>query len=513
MSSVTESNKRIAKNTFFLYIRTFIIMFVTLYTSRVVLQTLWETDFGIYNIVGSVVVLFSFLNSAMSSATLRFLNYELGRKNINGVKRIFSMSLTAYITIALLIVVLAETIGAYFVYTKLNIPKDRFIAALWVYHFSILSCCVSILRIPYNAIIIAYERMSFYAYISIVEAVLKLLLVYLLLIVQHDKLILYSILMFVVVLIMNLAYKYFCNKKFSVSHYSFFWDAKLYKELVCFSGWSMLGSLANVGSNQGVNIVINVFCGVAVNAAMGIAHQVHAAVNTFIANFQTAFVPQIIKSYAEENRNYFLSLIFRTSRFSYFLIFLIGFPLILCCRPILEFWLTVIPKYAVEFTQLIVIFCMIDAVSGPLWNSVQATGKIRNYQILISILISLNIPVSFALLYFDFSPVYVIIAKVGLNILTLLVRVLYLGGHVGLPVKKYFKEVILRIIYVTACAIPIPICFQLLFEDTLHFINTFILSGIISLLVIYRIGLTVNERMTFVLKMKKCYFRVFHINN
>ena len=178
----------------------------------------------------------------------------------------------------------------------------------------------------------------------------------------------------------------------------------------------MLGSLANVGSNQGVNIVINVFCGVAVNAAMGIAHQVHAAVNTFIANFQTAFVPQIIKSYAEENRNYFLSLIFRTSRFSYFLIFLIGFPLILCCRSILEFWLTVIPKYAVEFTQLIVIFCMIDAVSGPLWNSVQATGKIRNYQILISILISLNIPVSFALLYFDFSPVYVIIAKVGLNI-------------------------------------------------------------------------------------------------
>ena len=207
MSSVSKKNKRIAQNTLFLYVRTFVIMLVTLYTSRVVLRTLGETDFGIYNIVGSLVVLFSFLNTAMSSATLRFLNYELGRNNICGVKQIFSMSLTTYITMVLIIVLFSETVGLYLLYTKLNVPQDRFNAALWVYHFSVLSCCVSVLRIPYNAVIIAYEKMSFYAYISIIEAILKLLVVYLLLVVKHDKLILYSILMFIVLLLINVIYK------------------------------------------------------------------------------------------------------------------------------------------------------------------------------------------------------------------------------------------------------------------------------------------------------------------
>ena len=510
MSSVSKKNKRIAQNTLFLYVRTFVIMLVTLYTSRVVLRTLGETDFGIYNIVGSLVVLFSFLNTAMSSATLRFLNYELGRNNICGVKQIFSMSLTTYITMVLIIVLFSETVGLYLLYTKLNVPQDRFNAALWVYHFSVLSCCVSVLRIPYNAVIIAYEKMSFYAYISIIEAILKLLVVYLLLVVKHDKLILYSILMFIVLLLINVIYKCFCNRKFVVTHYKLFWDFRLYKELIGFSGWSMLGSIANVGANQGINLVLNIFCGILVNTAMGITHQVHVAVNTFIANFQTAFVPQIIKSYAEGNTSYFLSLIFNASKYSYFLVFLIGFPLILCCKEILEFWLGSVPEYAVEFTQLIVVFCIIDAIAGPLWNSVQATGKIRNYQIFISILIFMNVPMAFFLLSLDFSPVSVMLLKVILNLMTLLFRVLYLRHLIDFSITKYFKEVIMKILFVTFCIIPIPVCFKIMGGgSTYHVIMTVMLAELVSILAIYNIGLTGEEKKILSAKLQSCWIKYF----
>lgn len=410
----------------------------------------------------------------------------------------------------LIIILFSETVGLYLFYAKLNVPQDRFNAALWVYHFSVLGCCISVLRIPYNAVIIAYEKMSFYAYISIMEAILKLLAVYLLLVVKHDKLILYSILMFIVLLAVNIIYKYFCNRKFVVTHYKPFWDFKLYKELIGFSGWSMLGSIANVGANQGVNLVLNIFCGILVNTAMGITHQVHVAINTFIANFQTAFVPQIIKSYAEGNRTYFLSLFFRTSRYSYFLIFLIGFPLILCCKELLGFWLGRVPEYAVEFTRLIVVFCIIDAIAGPLWNSVQATGKIRNYQIFISILIFMNVPVAFLLLFLDFSPISVLLLKVILNLITLLVRILFLRRLIDFSITKYLREVILKILIVTFCIIPVPVCFKLMGEGSvLHFIMTIVLAELVSIVMIYNIGLTGEEKNMLSAKLQFCWIKYF----
>lgn len=306
MSDINISNnKRIAKNTMMLYIRMLLSMIVSLYTSRVVLNILGVEDYGIYNVVGGVVVLFSFLNNAMASATQRFLNFELGRGDVLEVKRIFSISMTSYICIALLVLFLSETVGLWFFNTQLNIPSSRIDAASWVYQMSIFTFCFSILRIPYNASVIAYERMSFFAYISIIEVLMKLLIVYLLVLGSIDKLILYAILIFVVTVLVNAIYQFYCKHMFEICTYSFFWDKILFKKIIGFSGWSLFGSLANMSAQQGVNFLLNIFYGVTVNAAVGIANQVSSAIYAFISNFQTAFNPQLIKSYASGEKEYF----------------------------------------------------------------------------------------------------------------------------------------------------------------------------------------------------------------
>lgn len=494
MSSATDNNKRIAKNALFLYFRTFLVMIVSLYTSRVVLQVLGETDFGIYNVVGGIVMLFSFLNSAMSTATQRFLNFELGRNDIKAVERVFSMSMTAHLSIALFVLIAAETVGLWFLYTQMNIPDERMTAALWVYQFSVLGCCAQILRIPYNASIIAYEKMSFYAYVSIIEVLLKLGIVFLLVVTFTDKLITYSILMFAVLVVMNFVYKYYCNKHFTTCRYKFFWDGSFYKKLMSFSGWSLLGCVANVGASQGLNIMLNIFYGVVVNAAMGIAHQVSVAVNSFVSSFQTAFIPQIVKSYAAGERDYFMSLVFRASRLSYYLIFIIGLPVIICCNQVLHIWLTDVPEFTLQFTQLMIVFAMIDALSNPLWNSVQATGKIRNYQLWLSVLIISNLPISYALLKLGFSPVIAVFVRVLINAIIHFGRVAYLKLLVDLSIGRYLKEVMARVFIVTVLSIPIPL---LIYRENAGFIYTvvtIVTTMISSSLIIFFFGLTKNEK-------------------
>ena len=470
-------------------------MLVTLYTSRVVLQVLGETDFGIYNIVGGVILIFSFVSNALAISTQRFMNFEMGKNDEDAVKRVFSMSLTVHLFIALLIISLAETIGLWFLESKMNIPENRMIAAHWVYQLSILSCCVNILRVPYNACIISYEKMSFYAYISIAEAVLKLLVVYLLLVVLYDKLIIYAVLMFLVIAFISLSYKIYCNRKFKVSHYKFFWDKLLFKRISGFSIWNMFGSAANMSASHGVAIVLNLFCGVIVNAAMGIANQVVSAISVFVSNFQTAFSPQLVKSYAANNHDYFMSLIYRTSRFSYYLIFLLGYPLILCCEPILKLWLGEVPIYTVRFSQLMIVFCMIDAISGPLWIAVQATGKIRTYQILMCCLISLNLPAAYILLTLGYSPVMVLVAKVIINVIVHITRMIYLKRLIHLVIWDYVKNVMWKIIVVTIISIPLP--YYVLFIVNKSIPSMFfgiILTVVIILCVVFVFGITSDER-------------------
>ena len=492
--SNSANNKRIAKNTILLYFRMLLTMAVTLYTSMVVLKTLGVDDFGIYNIVGGVVVLFSFLNNAMSTATQRFLNFEMGRGTEGNVNRMFSMSMTAHLSIALIVVILSETIGLWFLNTQLNIPADRMNAANWVYQFTILTFCIQIIRVPYNASIIAYEKMSFYAYIGIIEVILKLLIVFLLLFFGWDKLKLYAVLTFGVTLIVLVLYKLYCNKVFTTCRYNFFWDKSLYKKLMSFSGWSLFGSVANVGAQQGLNILLNIFFGVAINAAMGIANQVSSAVFGFVSNFQTAFNPQIVKSYAMNDRVYFMKLIFQSSKFSYYLLLLLSIPLLISTDFILQVWLTNVPEYTASFCRLIILFLLVDAISAPLWMSVQATGEIRNYQILIGGLILLNFPLAYLALKLGFPPQSVLIVRLLINLLTYFVRIFYLRNKINLPSGKYIREVILVVTLVTMLALPLPLLVDHFSAGWSGLIATTIVALFSTGLCIYAVGLKKNER-------------------
>lgn len=490
----SENNKRIAKNTIFLYFRMFLIMGVSLYTSRIVLNTLGIDDFGIYNVVAGVVVLFSFLNMAMSSATQRFLNFEMGIGTTEGVRRVFSMSMTAHFTIVILVIVLSESIGLWILNTQLNIPNDRMNAANWVYQFSILAICIQIIRVPYNASILAYEKMSFYAYISIAETVLKLFIVYLLFFFGGDKLKLYAILTCGVTFLVLVLYKLYCNRVFITCRYIFFWDKALYKKLMSFSGWSLFGSTANVGAQQGLNILLNVFFGVSVNATMGIANQVNSAMAGFIANFQTAYNPQIVKSYASNDRTYFMRLIFQASKFSYYLFLLIALPVILNIDFILLIWLKNVPEFTASFCRLIILFLFIDALSAPLWMSIQAKGEIRNYNILMGFLVFLNLPLAYIFLKFGFQPASVLFIRLIINFITFLARIIYLKPQIGLPIRRYFREVILQVTLVTVLTLPLPLMVFYYSSSWLGLITTTITSLLSTLFCIYSWGLEKNER-------------------
>lgn len=495
MSDNSQNNRRIAKNTLMLYVRMILIMLVSLYTSRVILNTLGVENFGIYNIVGGIVVLFSFINNAMVSSTQRYLNYELGRQNIDEAQKIFSASLTIHFIIAAIIIFLSETIGLWFLNKYINIPEGRIAAANWVYQFSILTFAVNIIRTPYNASIIAYEKMSFYAYISIIEVILKLLIVYAI-VIFADRLIAYSVLVFIVAIIILICYIIFCLSKFPICKYRYEYNKSRYASLLNFSGWSMFGALANTGAQQGINILLNMFFGVTVNAAMGIAHQVNSALYSFVSNFQTAFNPQIVKSYAANDRAYFFNLILHTSRYSFYLLFILAFPVILCCQEVLQIWLVDVPEHAVAFCQLVIIFSLIDAWQGPLWVSAQATGKIKNYQLLMSCLILLNLPLTYILVKFIHIPELALIVRVFINIITSIARVLYLKHLYNFPVVKYIKSVILRSLLVVAIAVPIPaILYNMIDKSLLGTIIIIVACMIITIMAIYYIGITSKEKL------------------
>lgn len=448
----SENNRRIAKNTLFLYIRMLITMLVGLYTSRVVLNILGVEDFGIYNIVGGVVVLFSFLNNAMSNATLRFLSYEIGKENTEQIKKTFKMSMTAHISIAILAFLLLETVGLWFVNTYLNIPVGRMYAANWVYQFSIFTFIVNIIRIPYNASIIAYENMSFFAYVSILEVLLKLFIVFLLFIIGFDKLISYAFLVLVVTFFVTIIFKLYCTRKFSTCHYNFFWDKDLYFKLMSFSGWSMLSSVANIGAQQGGNIILNIFNGVIANAAYGVANQASNAIYGFVNNFQLAFKPQIIKLYAAGETGKLHVLMFRTSLFSYYLFLIIAIPFLVNTEEVLQLWLKTVPEYAVVFCQLMILYFLIDSIQAPLWTAIYATGNIRSYQLWYSFLVAFNIPLAYTLLKMGMPPYYVLIVRVGLNFISAIIRTIYLSYFMNFPAMKYFKSIVLRAAMVTILA-------------------------------------------------------------
>ncbi len=492
------STRTIAKNTLYLYVRMFFNMGVSLFTSRVILNTLGVNDYGIYNLVAGIVVLFSFLNSAMSSSTQRFLNYEIAKKNIEKVNKVFCTSFNIHVLISIVVLLLGETVGLWFLNYKLNIPTNRIYAANWVYQMSLFTTVINITRIPYNSVIIAYQQMSFYAYVGVLETILKLLIVYMLVLFSNiDHLIAYAALLLMVNVLMNIIYRYYCIKKYKKeSSYHFRRETELMKEMTNFSGWNLLGQIANVGSTQGLAMVLNIFIGVTINAAMGIANQINAAIYSFISNFQIAFNPQITQTYARGEYESHSKLLLTTSKMSFFLLAFIAFPVLVNTNFILNLWLgNTLPEYVDQFTQIIILISLIDALSGSFWMSAHAIGNIKKYQIYLSILLLFNVPIAYVLLSQQVSPTYVLISKLVLNFLAFVFRFWYVKSALKLTSQHAFD--FLFAVFVSFFVIVVITNYSYyIFMDNmyLNFIFKSILSEFILLSLLLVIGLNSAEK-------------------
>ncbi len=490
----SENTKRIAKNTGMLYFRMLVTMLVSLYTSRVILHALGVDDFGVFGVVGGVIVLLSFLTNALSTAMQRFLAFELGKGNKEQLKKIFGVGISVQLMVIVIVLILAETIGLWFVNYKLKIPLDRVYAANWVYQFTIITFIINLLIVPYNAVLIAYEKMTFYAYMSIAESVLRLTMALLLQFMIFDKLIAYAGFISAIVFIIFLLYFFYCRRTFAISRTFALWEPQLFKKLMSFSGWSVLGTFSDVAVVQGINLLLNMFFGVVINAAMAIAYQVNAALNSFVLNFQTAFKPQLIKVYASENKAYLHSLIVQTSKLSFFLLLILVTPVLLNTSIILQWWLVTVPDYAVIFCQLVIISSLIDSIAGPLWITMQATGKIKVYQIVISIVLLSNLVISYMLLKKGFDATAVLWVRIFICVLALFVRLFFVSKLTHFSLRLFFSKVLLRIVLACAIALPLPLLAHYYMQGWQALLSTTMLSVICIGLCVYFIVLQSDER-------------------
>jgi len=492
----SSATTRIAKNTLMLYFRQILIMLVSLYTVRMILETLGAEDYGIYNVVAGVVTMFSFLSNSMATASQRYFSFELGRGDFEQLKRVFNLGLLIYVMIGVLVLLLAETIGLWFVNNKLLIPLERKSAALWVYQFSIVSFLFTILSSPYMAIIIAHEDMNIYAYVSIVEVLLKLVTVFLLNFFAFDKLTLYGILILVVAIINTTIYRIICMKKYRECQFSFYWNKDLFKEIAGYSGWNLFGALAGIFKYQIVNILLNQFFNPVVVAARSIASTVNNAAVSFSLNFSTAIRPQIIKNYATGQKEAMLSLLFRGSKSTYLLMYIFVLPLVLEMPVILGLWLKNPPEYTVLFTRLILLGVLIDSLSYPIATAAQATGKIRMYQSVIGGIILLNVPISWIVLQTGASPYSVQIVSIVITFIAFIVRLLILKQLVDFSIRRFIRMVLIPVcvISIVSAVLPITLCYFLI-QNILRLCLVISISIISVAVCSYYIGLNKEERI------------------
>ena len=505
-NSNLENNKRIVKNTLFLYFRSILTLSIRLYTSREVLDQLGVSDFGIYTVVGGVIALFSFIQNAMFNTTSRFFTFNLGKGDFEKLKKTFSLIIIIHICIALLILILGETIGLWFLNTQLVIPSERMDAANFIYQFTIFTSCISIMQMPYLTAINAHERMKIYAYSGIADAVFKLVIVFALSFAAFDKLKFYSVLLFAVYVVMAAFYITYCHRIFKETHFRWFWNKKMFLEMIRFSLWSLTTGVTYIAANQGGIFLINIFYGVILNAAMGIVVQVQNAVNQFTQNFHAAINPQIIKSFANENMDYYFSLIIRAIKFSSLMYFLFAFPLISQIDFILGLWLKEVPDWTNIFCQLSLINVLIGFTFGPLWTGIFATGKIKWFQITDSIMIASIL--LFTYIGLNYSPVYFIISHILVNIFRAMMALFVIKHLTKFPVKKLIT-VLGKILATMVISVSLPV---LVSSNTEGFIGFFATTAsfllIFSLLSLF-FALTKIEREYIFDLAKRIIQRIF----
>ena len=495
MQNQSTNNKRIAKNTLLLYVRMLFGMLVSLYTSRVILQTLGVEDYGVYNVVGGVISMFTFLNSAMSSATSRYITFEIGKGNMEQLKKVFSTALQIHAIIALLIVILGETVGLWFLMNELVIPEGRMDAAMWVYQCSIVSCVVGIMSVPYNADIIAHEKMSAFAYISVLEIILKLAIVYLLVVLPFDKLKVYAVLVLMVGLLVRYIYTRYCHMHFEESHYIHRIDKPLLKEMSSFAGWSFWGNLASILYTQGLNMMLNIFFGPVVNAARGIATQIQGVVQQFVGNFQMALNPQITKTYAAGELQKMHSLMFRSARFSFMLLFFLSLPIMLETNYILTLWLGIVPENTVIFARIIIAISLIYTTANPCVIANQATGKVKVYQAVVGGLLLLILPISYIVLKMGAPAYSVFIVHFCVESVAQFARMYMLRNMIDLPLLSYVKNIYLPIMGVVLLSVVLPL---LVYNNMQEGIIRLLAVGMTCVISVAMtslfIGMTRNER-------------------
>lgn len=505
MSSTVSSKSTIAKNTTLLYGRTALVMIVSLYTSRVILQALGVEDYGVYTAIGGVVSILSVVIGPIDSAISRYLTYELGRGDKDRLRRYFSMGLTIMLLFSVLAILILETVGLWFLNNKMVIDESRMNAAQWVLHLSIASFVINMISSPYRAAIISHENMSLFAYMGILDALLKLGIAFLLKISSFDKLIVYAVLMLIAAILVRVVYTIVCNKEFDECRKpKFSIDNELFGGLFSFAGWNIFGAAALVCRGQGINILFNLFGGPIINAAYGISQQVNGAVGSFVNNFTTALNPSIIKSFASSQKNYMLSLVYQGAKYSYFLVLLFALPLLLETEYVTQLWLGQTPDYSVTFIQMMLFYTLIDAFSKTIMAGVHASGKIRQYQIVIGSFQVIILPIAYVILRMGFTPTSVLVAMIVIDILALFARLLMARGIFDLSVWVFIKKVILVSAFVTIIALVLPLGLKIVMKESLlRLISVVSLCLITTSLSIIFIGCTRTERMAILSKVKQ----------
>lgn len=499
----SENTKRIAKNTFVLYVRMFFLMALSLYTSRVVLDALGIQDYGIYNVVGGVVAMFGFLNSALSTSTTRYITFELEKGDAESQRKIFSLTLITHAIIAIIVFLLSETIGLWFFFQKMVIPFERLSAAFWVLQLSIVSSVVMIMSVPYNAVIIAHERISAFAYISVYDSVARLGICFLIMQNIVDRLVLYGVLIFILQMSVRYIYGRYCARHFSETRFCFVWDKKLLKEMFSFATWNLWGNCAGVAINTGANLMANTFFGPFVNAARGVAGQVNGVIMQFAGNFQVALNPQIIKSYAANDLRRMHALVFSSSKFTFLVLFLIALPVMLEAPYLLGLWLKEVPEYAVAFTRVMFCISIMDASSSAFMTSAAASGKVKRYQTVLGGIALLYLPIAYVVLVLGGDPVSMFWVHMFISYVNCVVRLNLVKPLIHLSITEFVHKVVLPCMVVAMVSVVPPFLVMLYMESSfLRLVVVGIVSVFFTLLAIFLLGLSNSER-TFIYERAK----------
>ena len=494
-NQTSDNNRRIAKNTLMLYFRMMISMIVSLYTTRVILTSLGMEDFGIYNAVGGFVATLALFSSALAVSISRYITYALGKGNLDEQKKIFSTSIFIQIIVVLIVLIAAETVGLWFLNAKMVIPDNRIFAANCIYQFSVATFIITVIGIPYVAAITAHEKMSVYAIVALIDTFVKLIIAFTIGISPIDDLIWYGLLLMISSLLIQCLYIIYSIKNFDECGFSIKPNYSKLKEMLGFSGWTVLGGIAPIVRDQGGTILLNLFFGPVINAARGIANQVCVVINSFVINFQSAINPQIIKSYASKDIDNLKLLIYRSSRYSCCILLLLAIPVSINLPYILKLWLGQYPSYTVIFIFLVLIFNILEAMSNPLITTAVAVGKMKGYQLRIAPLILLNLPISYAMLKYGCPPETVFIISIIISILTLFIRLKFLSRFFNIGIKDYIKNVLLRVLFVMVTSYSIPSFFARHIQKCFtSFILTSIISLIFTMFMIIIIGCTKTDR-------------------